>query len=101
MWEKCDVKNQDEETAVPGVNICDVKNEMSQMKWGVKSEGWKWCEEQSKQMKWQMKDLSLVWESDEKMSQTKWIGVKMSEMIWGIWKWVKWVKWTRMKYDVM
>ena len=31
---KSDVKNEDEETAVPGVKS-EVKNEMSQMKWSV------------------------------------------------------------------
>ena len=38
---KGDVKNEDEETAVPGVNESDVKMKMTQTKCGVINEGWK------------------------------------------------------------
>ena len=62
----------------------------------------KWCENEddSNKMwcdKWGMKAIWRYVKSDEKMSQAKWMDVKMSEMIWGIWKWVKWMKWAGLK----
>ena len=107
MWKKCDVKNQDEETAVPGVNICDVKNEnesneMGCEEWRVKVM-WrtiktnevtnersvtgvrKWWENESNDMKRNESEWNDT--RDMKMSQVNrmsWIEIEQKKMIYDL-----------------